>query len=230
MKRYLPFIIVIAVGILTVTGGTLLYRTKRPAVLAITDSRAISGQGKQLTHIRGPADAPVTLEEFGDFECPPCGTLAGPIKELEKEHGESLRVIFHHFPLIMHQHARAAAWAAEAAGLQGKFWEMHDLLYREQKEWSKAGDAQPLFNAYAGILGLDVERFKQDANSDKVKERVAADLTRGTSLGVQTTPTIFLNNRAVDPASLAPEKLREAVDAAVKAAGSAKGSEKQASK
>src|SRR5213075_860669 len=96
-----------------------------------------------------------------------------------------LRVIFRHFPLPNHAHAREAAFAAEAAGLQGKFWEMHDLLYREQAQWSKATDAQPLWNAYAGILGLNVDRFKQDMNSETVKERVAADQKHGASLGVQ---------------------------------------------
>lgn len=167
-------------------------------------------------HVRGRADAPVTLEEFGDFQCPPCGALAGPIKQLEKDYDPRLRVIFHHFPLRNHQHAREAACAAEAAGLQGRFWEMHDLLYREQSAWSKAADVRPLFNAYAGILSLKVDRFSKDMNSDQVKARVTADQTHGASLGVQNTPTIFLNNRALDPADLNPPKLRAAVDAAVK--------------
>jgi protein-disulfide isomerase len=165
-------------------------------------------------------DAPVTLEEYGDYQCPQCGMLAEPIKQLEKDYAGRLRVIFHHFPLATHQHAQTAACAAEAAGIQGKFWEMHDLIYREQRDWSKAADAQPMFQAYAGILGLNVERFKQDINSEKVKERVAEDQKHGTSLGVQTTPTIFLNNKAIEPSSLAPDKLRQAVDTAVKTAGS----------
>jgi protein-disulfide isomerase len=225
MRRLLPFIIVISVGLLTVVSATMLYRAKRSPVLTISSDRSSTGkQGKEAIHIRGPADAPVTLEEFGDFQCPPCGALAGPIKQLEQDYGDRLRVIFHHFPLINHQHAKEAACAAEAAGLQGRFWEMHDLLYREQPVWSKAAEIQPLFNAYAGILGLNVESFKNDMQSESVKERVAADQKHGTSLGVQTTPTIFLNNRAVDPASLAPDKLRAAVDTAVKTIASAKSS------
>jgi protein-disulfide isomerase len=228
MKRYLPFVIVVVVGLITVGSGIALYRAKRPDVLTITSTG--SGKPGEPIHVRGPADAAVTLEEYGDFECPPCGMLAGPIKQLEKDYGSRLRVIFHNFPLITHQHARDAACAAEAAGLQGKFWEMHDAIYREQREWSKAKDPRLLFNAYAGIIGLDVERFKRDMNSDNVKERVASDQKHGASLGVQTTPTIFLNNRAVEPASLAPDKLREAVDAAVKAAESSKSSQKQAVK
>ena len=211
MKRYLPFIIVIVVGLATVAGGIALYQAKRPAPLKMSEERA-----GESTHIRGPANAPVTLEEFGDFQCPPCGMLAGPIRELEKQHEKNLRVIYHHFPLVNHQHAPAAAWAAEAAGLQGRFWEMHDALYSHQSEWSKATDVQPLFNNYAKTLGLDVERFEKDMASEKVKERVASDQKYGASLGVQNTPTLFLNNRAIEPSSLNPASLKTVVEAAIK--------------
>ena len=218
MRKVLPFIIVGAVGIATLTSATLLYRAKRPPTLKLTADRPAGDKPGESVHIRGRVDAPVTLEEYGDFQCPPCGKLAGPIKDLEKDYGNSLRVIFHNFPLITHQHATKAACAAEAAGLQGKFWEMHDAIYSEQERWSKAADVQPLFNAYAGLIGLDVKRFQEDVNSDKIKERVSADQRHGSSLGIQTTPTIFLNNRAVDPADLAPDRLRKLVDAAVKEA------------
>jgi NhaA family Na+:H+ antiporter len=215
MRRYLPFIIVALVGLITLGAGTVLYRIKRPPVLTISKELTSKGNNGESLHIRGPADAPVTLEEFGDFQCPPCGMLAGPIKQLEHDFDPRLRVIFHHFPLVNHQHARPAAIAAEAAGMQGHFWEMHDLLYREQAMWSKAVDVQTLFNSYAGTLGLDVERFKKDMDSEPIKERVTADQKRGASLGVQNTPTIFLNNRAVPPTDLAPDRLRAAVSAAV---------------
>jgi Na+:H+ antiporter, NhaA family len=217
MKRYLPFIIVVVVGLATIATGTILYRAKRPVVLTISKELAPKKNDAESIHIRGRADAPVTLEEFGDFQCPPCGNLAGPIKQLEHDFDPHLRVIFHHFPLINHQHARAAAFAAEAAGVQGHFWEMHDLLYREQAVWSKATDVQPLLNSYAGMLGLNVDQFKKDMESDSVKARVDLDQKRGTALGVQNTPTIFLNNRAIAPADLPPDRLRAAVTEAVKA-------------
>jgi NhaA family Na+:H+ antiporter len=217
MRRYLPFIIVVVVGLATLATGTMLYRTKRPALLTISKELAPKKNDAESIHIRGRANAPVTLEEFGDFQCPPCGNLAGPIKQLEHDFDPHLRVIFHHFPLINHLHARAAAIAAEAAGVQGHFWEMHDLLYREQAAWSKATDVQPLLNSYAGILGLNVDQFKKDMESDSVKARVDLDQKRGTALGVQNTPTIFLNNRAIAPADLAPDRLRAAVTEAVKA-------------
>ena len=110
------------------------------------------GQG----HVRGNPGAPVTLEEFGDFQCPPCGQFAGFAEELLKEYDSRLRVVFRNFPLPGHEHAREAAIAAEAAGFQGKFWEMHDTLYKEQTAWSKAPNTRELFESYAGTLGLNM--------------------------------------------------------------------------
>src|SRR2546425_950798 len=217
MRRYLPFIIVVAVALLTLGSAAVLYRAKRPRLPTISKEITSKTNDTESIHIRGKPDASVTLEEFGDFQCPPCGALAGPIKQIEHDYEPRLRVIFHHFPLANHQHAREAALASEAAGLQGRFWEMHDLLYREQSVWSKTADARTLFNAYAGILGLNVERFKNDMEGDKVKARVALDQQHAAKLGVQNTPTIFINNQAVEPTSLNPDKLRAAVDTAVKA-------------
>jgi protein-disulfide isomerase len=105
--------------------------------------------GGESIHIRRRSDAPVTLVKFGDFRCPPCATLADPIDKLEREYRPRLRLVFRHLPFPNHQHAREAALVAEAAGLQGRFWEMHDLLYREQSVWSKAPDVGVLFNSYA---------------------------------------------------------------------------------
>ncbi|HJT82116.1 MAG TPA: thioredoxin domain-containing protein [Chthoniobacterales bacterium] len=216
MKRYLPFIIVALVAIVTLASGTILYRAKRPPELTISKELALKKEAESGLHIRGPANAPITLEEFGDFQCPPCGLLAGPVKQIEHDFEPKVRVIFHHFPLPNHQHARTAACAAEAAGLQGKFWEMHDLIYREQKNWSKATDAAAMFASYAGMLGLDLERFKKDITSEQVNERVSADQKRGAALGVQNTPTIFLNNKAIPPTDLAPDRLRLVIEEAVK--------------
>jgi len=217
MKRYLPFIIVVVVALVTLATGTVLYRAKRPAVLTIPKSALVPGSGAaDSIHIRGPASAPVTLEEFGDFQCPPCGKLSDPINQLEREYRPRLRVIFRHFPLPIHAHAREAALASEAAGLQGRFWEMHDLLYREQSVWSEAGDVGPLFNSYAGMLRLNVDRFKKDMESEQVEEHVASDQKHGAALGVSTTPTVFLNDRALPPTSLNPTGLRAAIDAAMK--------------
>ncbi|HEV3394405.1 MAG TPA: thioredoxin domain-containing protein, partial [Chthoniobacterales bacterium] len=156
----------------------------------------------------------VTLEEFGDFQCPPCGRLSEPINQLQKQY--NLRLIYRNFPLPVHEHAKEAAYAAEAAGRQGRFWQMHDLLYREQAVWSKSPDARTLFNAYAGMLQLDLSRFKQDMDNSEVQRQVDLDKERGALIGVTNTPTIFLNNQAVAPEQLNPENLGAAVEAAVK--------------
>lgn len=217
MRRYLPFVIVAAVGLLTLGTGTMLYRAKRVPVLAVPkNSAAPETAGAETIHVRGEANAPVTLEEFGDFQCPPCGKLAGPTKKLEERYGSQLRVIFRQFPLAMHAHAQEAALAAEAAGFQGRFWEMHDLLYREQAIWSKADDVRALFNGYAGMLGLNLDRFETDVNSPEAKERIASDRKRGAVLGVHSTPTIFVNERQI-PAPVEIASLRAAIDAALKA-------------
>ena len=154
--------------------------------------------GPESPHIRGNPDAPVTLEEYGDFQCPPCGMFAAFLAQLEKEYDSRLRVVFRNFPLTMHEHAREAALAAEAAGLQGHFWEMHDVLYREQDTWSKAPNARELFESYAGTIGLDLNKFKNDMDSEQARARVEADRQRGESLGIQTTPTLFINNQPLE--------------------------------
>ena len=216
IKSFLPFVIIGVVAALTITIGAILYRAKRVAAVTMSREQTVAAQATDSVHARGSADAPVTLEEFGDFQCPPCGRLAGPLHEIEKDYGARLRVIFRNFPFAIHEHAREAAYAAEAAGLQGHFWEMHDLLYREQANWSKTKDVQPLFASYAGILGLNLDRFKKDMSSEKVKEKVESDRNKGEALGVKNTPTIFINNQSVPPTSLNLIALRAAIDAALR--------------
>lgn len=211
MKRYLPFLIVAAVALITLGSGWMLYRAN-----LLPEPTAAKDEGASAMHVRGDAKAPVTLEEFGDFQCPPCALMSPAIHQLEKDFGAKLRVIFRHFPLAMHPHAREAAHAAEAAHLQGKFWEMHDLLYKEQAAWSKALDVPGLFNTYAGTLGLDVERFKKDMQSPETKARVTADHEHGVSRGVHSTPTIFINNTVLPSTSTNPTAVRAAIEAALK--------------
>ena len=204
------------VGFVTLGAGVVLYRAKRPQTTAIPKEMAASKERGEEVHARGPANAAVTLEEYGDFQCPPCGGLEAPLQQIERDYASSLRVIFRNFPFTIHEHAHEAAYAAEAAGLQGRFWEMHDLLYREQAVWAKTKDVRPLFDSYAGIIGLNLERFQKDAGGERVKAKVESDRKRGEELGVKNTPTIFINNQSVPPASLNPTSLRAAIEAAVK--------------
>jgi protein-disulfide isomerase len=226
MKR-LPFIIILVVLAAAVGGAWYLKRSATPSdpaqTLASASPRASaptsSEPGAEPPHTLGPANAPAKLEEFGDFECPPCGLLHPTLQTMEREFGDRLRITFREFPLVpTHQHALAAATAAEAAGLQGKFWEMHDMLYENQKAWHEAFDVRPIFEGYAKRIGLDIERYKQDLTSQVVEQRITQDGLRGHSLGVIGTPTVFLNGREIPFESLlAADKLREVIKAALNA-------------
>ncbi len=216
MKRYLPFVIVIGIALTTLGSGTLLYRAKRQQLKNIPESESVLAKtNTDSAHIRGNPDAPVTLEEFGDFQCPPCGKFSEFVEELLKEYNPRLRLVFRNFPLSGHEHAREAALAAEAAGLQGKFWEMHDTLYREQETWTKASNVRELFESYAGTIGLNVDQFKKDMDGDKARERVDSDRALADFLGVKATPTLFINNRPVEPKDKNPEGVRATINAAL---------------
>lgn len=220
MKRTLPFIIILLV--LGVAVGSAWYLKKAASSSSSTanaspsaptgspaDTSANIPPGSQPPHVLGPANAQVTLEEFGDFECPPCGILHPILVQMHNEFGDKLKIIFREFPLVPnHQHALAAASSAEAAGMQGKFWEMHDLIYENQKVWHEAFDVRPIFEDYAKRIGLDLERFKQDLNSDYVARRITDDGVRGRAMGVKGTPTVFMNGREVPFEQLPADKLR----------------------
>ena len=140
-------------------------------------------------HVQGPADAPVTLLEYGDYQCPYCGAAHPIVKALQRQLSESLRFAFRHFPLTtVHEYAEQAAEAAEAAGAQGKFWEMHDTLFENQP----ALDYDSLLG-YAEELGLDVERFATGLENGVYAPRVREDFLSGVYSGVNGTPTFFIN-------------------------------------
>lgn len=218
MKRLLPILIIVAVF-----AGTLLsvWYFKRPAparqraVLGPSNPNNRTGEAKlgaTPAHAMGDPNAPVMLEEFGDFECLPCGSAYPVLKNLKKEFGSDVVIVFRQFPLVAkHAHAMDAARAAEAAGFQGKFWPMHDLLYENQKTWRTAAAPQPLFAEYAEQIGLELNSFKRDVAGDTVNQRIALDRERGYWIGVNSTPTVFLNGREVPPDSLTIEKLRDLV-------------------
>ena len=140
-------------------------------------------------HVQGPATAPVTLVEYGDYECPYCGAAYPIVKRLQEHLGDRLRFVFRNFPLTtMHPHAERAAEAAEAAGAQGKFWEMHDYIYEHQRALMDRKLVE-----YAATVGLDVDRFERDMVDQVHTERVRADFMSGVRSGVNGTPTFFIN-------------------------------------
>lgn len=140
-------------------------------------------------HIRGGSDPEITLVEYGDYECPGCGEAYYVIGRIESEMGDALRFVFRQFPYSrIHPHAELAAQAAEAAGEQGRFWEMHDLLFQNQQ----ALEFHDLIG-YGGRLSLDVHEFKEDLKTEKYLARVREDFRSGVQNGVFGTPTIFIN-------------------------------------
>ena len=157
-------------------------RTQWEAVLTMPVS-------EDRDHIQGPADAQVTLVEYGDYECPYCGAAYPIVKEVQARMGERLRFVFRNFPITTsHPHAEEAAEAAEAAGAQGRFWEMHDLLYENQQ---RLGDDD--LRAYAETLGLDAERFDRERAERVHAARVHEDFMSGVRSGVNGTPTFYIN-------------------------------------
>jgi protein-disulfide isomerase len=162
-------------------------------------------------HIQGPRSAPVTLVEYGDFECPYCGEAYGILKELHARVGEQVRLVFRNFPLTqVHPHAERAAEAAEAAAAQGRFWPMHDMLYEHQ---AALGDDDLV--AYAAQVGLDLDRFQVDLSQQAYFDRIREDFMSGVRSGVNGTPTFFVNGRRHD-GSWDLQSLTAAVTAAIR--------------
>ena len=222
MKRFLPLAIIAIVLIAAIAGGMILLRSSRQAANsnAPTPDPALDVKGAEPPHIRGNPNAPVTLEEFGDFQCPSCGAYYPELKKIEGEFGDKLRVIFREYPLLpTHEHALMAAQAAEAAGLQGKFWEMHDKLYENQTTWTPAKDLVPIFVDYAKQIGIDPDRFMKDLNGEQVAQRIFQDGKRVHALGLEGTPSFFVNGQEAKGDQWKPDGLRQMIRDALAKAG-----------
>jgi protein-disulfide isomerase len=218
MKRYLPFVIIIGVLVVSTTAAMWLYR--HSAEPESSNVSPATPDPEAQAHVRGERNAPATLEEFADFQCPPCSALHPELKKIEDEYGSRLKVVFRHYPVVsLHKHALQAAHAAEAAGLQGRFWEMHDMLFQNQAMWKDADNVRPIFSDYARSLNLDVGRFNTDMDGTEVAKRILADQDRAQQLRVRGTPTLFINGRQVQPAQFTREGLRAAIDTALREKG-----------
>jgi protein-disulfide isomerase len=164
-------------------------------------------------HTLGPADAPVTLVEYGDFQCPVCKLTAPVIKQLLEKFDGKLRFVYRHFPLVeIHHHALLAAQAAEAAGRQGKFWEMHDLLFGDQNHLDAFH-----FRGHASRLSLNERQFSQELEFGTHATRVQHDIQTGRESGVRSTPGLFINGQIYDP-SFGLASLHDRVGSLVKGA------------
>lgn len=148
---------------------------------------------------QGAENPKLVLVEYADFECPACAAYQTVLKDIKTTFKDDLQFVYRQFPLPMHRNAIASALAAEAAGQQGKFWEMHDLIYAKQKEWAgKTTEDRTVFEKYATELDLDLEKFKQAMNGDRARTAIDQGLESGKSLGVRGTPTFFLNGEKID--------------------------------
>jgi len=178
--------------ILAIAGGIIAFSGNKP------DSS--SKNSNTLTnHVEGKGSTGVTLVEYGDYQCPFCGQYYPIVKQVQAEFADKIFFQFRNFPLISaHPNAFAGARAAEAAALQNKFWEMHDLLYENQSVWSGTTDPTTLFKSYAQQLGLNATRFQTDYASSKVNDLINADMAEGNKLQITGTPTFFIDGKKVE--------------------------------
>ena len=151
--------------------------------------------------VYGNKNAKVVVYEYGDFQCPGCAGAFPNLKTIKETYKGSIAFVYRHFPLTTaHPHAFAAAAAAESAGLQGKFWEMHDLIFQSQDSWKnlKAEERQKIFEDYARQLKLNIDQYNSDLTSKKVTDKVNFDRSLGLKIGVDSTPTLYINNKIVN--------------------------------
>ena len=229
MKKSLPFIIIILVLIAGVAAVVIFSRqrgasnnantfanaqqSQLTAAPPQTASQSSTGNATGYARPSVKVSSPVMLEEYGDYQCPPCGILHPVLKQIEHEYGDQVRFVFRHFPLTkIHKNAMMAAQAAEAARNQGKFTQMHDRLYGTQNGWKDLADARPTFIGYAQELGLTVERFSREMDSPEVQQRIASDMQRGSGVGVTGTPTVFIEGQMLRYEATTPDGLRQGIN------------------
>lgn len=144
--------------------------------------------------VQGPSGAPAVLVEYSDLQCPACASYYPLLKQLKEDFGDKMQFVYRHFPLKnIHDNAVLAASAAEAAGKQGKFWEMHDILFERQSDWAESDKGEELMTGYADELKLNPEQFKTDLNSGEINDKVEKAYAEATTAGITSTPTFFLN-------------------------------------
>lgn len=195
-KRFIVILVVVVLGL----GGIFFIGKNKTSTSSTSGSSTV---GTTSNHTEGNTASKVNLVVYGDFQCPVCGQFYPVEKQIVDTYKQDISFTFMHFPLeSIHPNARAAARAAEAAGLQGKFFEMHNLLYVNQSGWSNSGDALTLFTGYATQLGLDTAKFKTDFASETVNSTINADLKNGNSKGVNGTPTYYLNGKKLSNADI----------------------------
>lgn len=205
------FFITLLVVMAVVIGGFTLTKQKK------SDTSGSTNNTQPTNHITGSTSSGVTLTEYGDFQCPACAQYYPIVKQLKETYKDKIILQFRNFPLVqIHRHAFVASRAAEAADKQGKFWEMHDILYENQQAWGETSNPNSQFEAYATQLGLDLAKFKTDMASEETNNKINADISEGQKLGATGTPTFAINGKKIEnPRSL--EDFTKVIDEAIKA-------------
>jgi len=202
--------IIFSAIIVLVFGGLIVYsRLSNPAAnIGSIDTNSIiaasDDNGQIADHVDGLADSKVVLVEYGDFQCPSCGGAHPQIKSILEEYKDRITFVFRNFPLTtIHPNARVAAAAVEAAGLQGKYWEMHNLVFESQSEWKDLSgtDRTTRFADYASDLQLDKDKFMTDLSGSQVSKKISFDQAIAKKVGVNATPTFYLNGEKLPDAT-----------------------------
>ena len=230
----LPLVIIGIVLLVAVVGGWYLYQSSNSKSTASNTNRPANATqqqpnntpmtssvlGAQPPHFKGAQNSSVVLEEFADYQCPTCATMHPVMNEINATYGSRIKFIYRNYPLIqIHKNAYEAAVSGEAAGLQGKFWEMQNLLFQNQRNWSNVADVKPVFEGYAQTIGLDVEKFKADVLGMAAKQRVDADLQRGRALNISSTPTVLVNGVPVPFEQMTVDGMKKIIDAELAKSG-----------
>jgi protein-disulfide isomerase len=197
MPKFVKPVIIIILAV-AVAAGAAVFLSRQSEEAAGSDAKPLTADIKGGGHFRGPETADVTLVEFGDYQCPSCGAYHPFVKEILNRYPKQVRLEFHHFPLIsIHPNSMAASKAAEAAGEQGHYWEMHDALFEYQSQWAAAPDPKPIFAALANRIGINGTILVQTMDSPRLQERVLQDVQRGDQVTIQAVPTFFINGQQV---------------------------------
>jgi protein-disulfide isomerase len=187
--------ILISIAAVIIIGGGLLFFFGTPKAEAPGKAVDEKSLVRETSHSIGPSDAKVTIVEFGDYQCPACAQADPTMERIIDEYAKTgkIRFVFRHFPLSIHANAMPAAEAAEAAGSQGKYFEMHAKIYAGQPEWEKLTDPKQKFIEYASSLGLDTAKFEKEYSDQTHRDIIQTDADDGKNLGVNATPTFFIN-------------------------------------
>lgn len=193
MTKIIIFLVAVVIS-LTLAGCSLTSPSASvsPSVQGSSTAK-VTGDLVKNAYIKGPENAQVTIVEFSDFQCPACAYAYTQVKQLLENYPNDVRLAYRHFPLSYHQFAKEAAYSAEAAGKQGKFWEMYDLIFSNQKNLSPQQ-----FEEYAKQLNLDMEKFRADKSSSEIADKVSVDLADASNLQLQGTPSLFINGQLFD--------------------------------